>query len=369
MAPDVAPAADQPAIERLEDQPIALDPRRIEDEFARIWRETTGAGYDESSIRLRVLNLVAIGYGGGALDRFEDVMQQLPQRHPCRGILAVASDEHVRLHATIAAHCFRSDGGKRHVCSEEILLSGATAQERELASAVLALLVPELPVTAWLIGEPPPDSYLADEVLEAADQVLIDSAASASPGAAFQGMRRLRRRYGVRVGDLAWGRLATWRALAAQLFDGADGARELRQVASIEIAGGDGAASPEPLLLAGWLASRLDLTLADTRVDGGRLTAALYDGSRAVRIAIAPDAGGAVTALRIKTPDARFSVEHHAESGHMHLREDWDAGSSRRTVDAAPAGDGVVIAAALDGIADGPLLEAAAAAALALLGE
>ncbi len=366
MASDVDP----PAIERLENHPIALDPRQIEDEFARIWRETAGAGYDESSLRLRVLNLAAVAWNAEALRRFEDVMQELPQRHPCRGIFAVASADHARLDATIAAHCWRSSGGRRHVCSEEVLLAGAPMQERELASAVLALLVPELPVTAWFIGEPPANSYLAHEVVEAADQLLLDSADSADTGAAFQAMRRLRKQHNVRVSDLAWERLATWRALAAQLFDGADGARELARVTSIEVTGGGGAGTPEALLFAGWLASRLRLSLADTRKEGGRITATLYEGSRAVSVTIAPGSGSApLDSLRIRTPDAKFTLEHHADSGHMHLREDWDAGSTRRTVEAPVTTDAAVIATALDGIADGALLEAAVTAALDFLGE
>ncbi len=361
MAPDVAP------IERLEERPIGVDPATIEDEFARIWRETSGAGFDESSIRLRVLNLVGLGRSEGAVDRFEGVMSVLPQRHPCRGLLAISSAAYDRVEATISAHCWRSTGGRRHVCSEEVSLSGGPSRERELASAVLALLVPEVPVSAWFIDALEPDGYLASEVLEAADVVFFDSASSLEPGDAFAAALGVRSKHDVALADLAWGRLETWRDLTAQIFDGDDGPRELAQISSIEIRGGAGTTSAEPLLLASWLISRLDLALADVSRNGSALTATLYDGARGVQVRIVPGAL-ALDELRLRTPDAEFTVQCHASSGHMHVREEWDSGSARRTVLPRPADEASLIGVALDGVRGGAVYEATLRTALALLG-
>ena len=88
------------AIERLAERPIAVEPAAIEDEFTRIWRETSGAGHDESSVRLRVLNFVAIGRADAA-ERFDAVMQRLPRHHPCRALLATTADGLVVAHAGV----------------------------------------------------------------------------------------------------------------------------------------------------------------------------------------------------------------------------------------------------------------------------
>src|SRR6185295_6797924 len=88
MASDVTAAT---GIERVLEHPLAVEPRAIEDEFTRIWKETAGAGFDESSIRLRVLNFVGIGLNEDARERFDMVMEALPERHPCRGIMAMKS--------------------------------------------------------------------------------------------------------------------------------------------------------------------------------------------------------------------------------------------------------------------------------------
>jgi len=55
MASNVTP------IERLEDRPIGISPAAIEAEFTRLWRETAEPGLDDSSVRLRTMNFVAVG--------------------------------------------------------------------------------------------------------------------------------------------------------------------------------------------------------------------------------------------------------------------------------------------------------------------
>ena len=50
MASDVAP------IERVQERPIEVDAAKIERAFTEIWQETSVAGADESTIRLRVAN-------------------------------------------------------------------------------------------------------------------------------------------------------------------------------------------------------------------------------------------------------------------------------------------------------------------------
>ncbi len=361
MAPDVAP------IERLEEHPIAVDPAVIEEQFASVWRETAGAGFDESMIRLRVLNLVALAHTADDAARFDTVMDLLPQRHPCRGILVLTDSARTQVDATISAHCWRSAGGRRHVCSEEVLLYGGVAQEPELASAALALLVAELPVTTWMVGTPDDGGYLAREMLDASDGVVFDSARAASPEAGLRFAARMRKDHDVPCADLAWIRLAAWRSLVAQQFDDEDGPRELAQVTAIEITGGAGRHDPEPMLLAGWLVSRLDLALADLDLSDGRAEATLYAGTRGVRLTVDRGGEAAVQRVVIRTPDASFLVECHSESGHMHVREDWAIGSSHRIVEQQPPDDASAMASALDGQA-GPLYLDAVRAALGLLG-
>jgi glucose-6-phosphate dehydrogenase assembly protein OpcA len=344
VAPDVT------ALERLQQEGLEVDPRAIEAEFDRIWRETAGAGADQSSIRVRVLNLVAIATGEDGRRRFDDVMEELAERHPCRAILAATTDDgEPPLSATISAHCWRAAGAQTHVCSEEVELTGAAREGRRLASAALPLLVPDLPVVVWLMDEPAAHGEVAGWLIDAADAVILDSGRHGDPASALALALAWRRDHGVTSHDLAWGRLSAWRALIAQLFDGADGAREIDQLRDIEVRGGAGGWG-DALLLAGWLASRLGLALADTSRSEAARAASFYDGTRHVAMRIIDGAGATrVERVRIVTADAEFVVEHHGQSGHMHVRENWDSGSTRRTVEQEPLSEAAVIDRALDG--------------------
>jgi len=358
-------AQDVTAIERIAARPIGVEPAAIEDEFARIWRETAGDTYDASSIRLRVLNLVAIANAADAEARYERVMEAMPQRYPCRGILALLDPAAADVTASISAHCWSSSAGGRHVCSEEVLLRGGPAQGRAVASAVLALLVPEVPVDVWLIGPPELQGELLDEVLEAADRLLLDSAAAADASSAYRDALAIGSDRGLAVCDLAWHRLVAWRTLAAQLFDREGARQELTRLQSIEIAGGAGRLSSEALLLAGWFVSRLGLSPADVSVRGGGFAATLYDGTRGIRLAVSPG-DSAMRSVRIRTQNALFLVESHEANGHMHVREEWPDAAPHRTVAMRPVDDASVVVEALDDPDDASVFIDAMRAALTL---
>jgi glucose-6-phosphate dehydrogenase assembly protein OpcA len=365
-------AQDVTGIERIGGGPISVRPDAIEDEFNRIWTESARAGMDESSVRLRVLNFVGIGCTDeGALDRFERVMDALPAHHPCRGILAVTSPGAEGVEASIAAHCWISGGGSRHLCSEEVVLRAAPGQERALASAVLALLVPEVPVAGWVIGEPDLESGLVSEIIDAADRLFIDSSRAPDLVATLNAVLDIRQQHDVDVCDLAWSRLQTWRALVAQFFDHDDALRELARLQAIDIVSGSERPSAEAMLLAGWLVSRLGLLLADLSQHDAGVDATLYDATRGVRLSISCEGRRrpAVREVRIRTQGAAFLVQAHEESGHLHVREEWPENESRRTVAPRAEDDASVFAEVLDGGDDPGVFLDAARSALSLMGQ
>ena len=362
-------AQDVTGIERLEDRPIAISPAAIEQEFTRIWRETTSAGgADDSSVRLRVLNFVGVGPETWTVERFERVMESLPQRHPCRGVLAVTSPERQGLEASISAHCWRTSTGGRHVCSEEVVLKAGPADELALASTVLALLVPELPLSVWVIGPIELDSRLVSELIDGAETVFVDSSDAPDVASALRAALDAHRRHDVAICDLAWRRLEVWRSLVAQFFDGDDGQKRLSQLQGIQISGGAGLSS-EMLLMAGWFVSRLGLSLAELSRDGNTIGATLYDGTRGVTLNLsAGDQRRArLSEVKVRTSEAEFVVQTHPESSHMHVREEWPDDSVHRTVAQVPTDDASLFAEALDDASDLPIFLEAAQSAVSLL--
>ncbi len=357
-----------PSIERIGERPMKLEPRAIEAEFMRIWREIAGDDYDQSSVRLRVLNFVALSSDPAIESKFDDVMQMLVEHHPCRGVLAIAAPQYQQLEASISARCWRMSGGGRHVCSEEVLLTGPP-EDDTVVSAVRALLVPELPLALWLPGETDLGREFDDDIMDAADCVFFDSALPEKPADALRAVVR-GTRDGLEQCDLAWGRLALWRTLCAQFFDGDDGMAQVSQITSIDITGGGADATVEALLLSGWLISRLDFTIADVTASAGRVVATCYARSRGVTITARGEGtdAPAVASVTIKTGGAEFTARLHAESRHIHVGERWDGEPARRTVESMPDDDASLIAMALDDYVDPHVYGEAVKAALALLG-
>lgn len=356
-------------IEALAERPVSVDPANIEAEFDRIWRETSTQGLGESSVRLRVLNFIAIARNDADVARFESVMAVLPARHPARGMLAMVEPGRSGVEASISAHCWRSAGGSRHVCSEEVMLRGGPADERSLASSLLSLLVPDVPVFVWLFGRPGSEPRFAADVIAVADRVIVDSADDGDAPAMLQAVMHLHSVYRVGVIDLAWCRLAVWRSIIAAFFDGEEGVRELNAIESVEIVSGEPAPSAGALLLAGWLASRLGLTVAHAEFAAEGVEATLYMGSRGVRIVTRRERSRRpVHAVAIRTQSAMLDARFDEASGHIAVSETWDGRESREMVEPPPVDDASVISDALDD-PDVRIFTDALRSALGLLGD
>jgi len=366
MAQDVTPT-----LERLLDQFLPVEPGSIEAEFDRIWQDASSGSYDTSSVRLRVSNFIAWGGDaeGEAGERFEHVIGLLAQRHPCRAILAVTAADAGSLQSAISAHCWRTAVGGRHICSEEILLRGRPSGEREMASALLALLVPELPVHLWLIGDPDAKRRVPEELLDLADRLYVDSAAGAASGVALRAIAAALSDRGPAIIDLAWERTTAWRELAAQFFDGPRTSAELQRLTEIEIDGGAGGVSAAALLLAGWLAASLELSLASVEASNSLVRATFYDGTRGVQLQVAPSAAGMeIERVKLATGGAEFYIELHPASGHMHVRSDFAEEPVHRTVAPEPDDDASVLTAAVEDTSAPETYARALRAALELLG-
>lgn len=345
MAPDVSD------LEHVIKEPIRLSPGSIEPEFERIWRDAANAGLGESSIRLRVLNFVAIATNDDARRRYDDVMERLPQSHPCRAVLARTQPGDADVTSEISARCWLTGGRERHVCSEEVVLEAGEQRVRALTSAVLALIVPALPVALWLIEAGDVGHPLLREIASAADQVFVDSAGAADLSVAFGQICDAEQNQEFEVRDLAWERLIHLRSLIAQFFDGRDRLAELMRLRSINIVSGGAQPSSESLLLAGWLVSRLDLALADLDVDRTCVEATLYQGTRGVQLRLdaRPDTTRAVEEVRLETQHATFVIQQPDEGRHLLVCEEWEDGAStERAVEPGAVDDASLIAAALD---------------------
>jgi glucose-6-phosphate dehydrogenase assembly protein OpcA len=146
-----------------------------------------------------------------------------------------------------------------------------------------------------------------------ADRVVIDSASFDEPREDLLQLARLLEGGRLRLSDLNWGRLTSWRSLVAGFWDVADYRASLAQIerVSIEYDPPDRAhaqVAPKALLALGWLASCLGWEVADggSEVSEGGAHFRLRDGGRDVEAVLAAtgDAAGRdgwLTSLTITT--------------------------------------------------------------------
>ena len=248
----------------LQGEPLATDANRIEAMLAELWREQ-GRDSETGVVRAALWNVIVFTRDEAERRRATEIVAKVSAAVPQRSILISArmsgSDE---LETWISANCHLVGKG-RQMCSEQISIAAGGARVSHVASLVRALLLPDMPVALWWIGDPPGKRDVLD-VVRACDLLIFDSRtfsraeeldrASAMVAAAAAG-----------GDDLQWRRFEEWRLTTAAAFD-CSGIRERRNdIRSIRIRY---ASSAEPhwgesagaWLFAGWVTAQLRLAVA-----------------------------------------------------------------------------------------------------------
>jgi glucose-6-phosphate dehydrogenase assembly protein OpcA len=197
----------------------------------------------------RTLNLIVVPCSDRREKGVERALDRLGAHTPSRSLVL---REHgvKRLDARIVLEC-QSPTAAGHVglCHDRVLLSVDAARLEHSASLLAPLLVRDLPTVLWL---PEPMAEAPDPgLLERAQYVLVDSG---SGGPAELG-RMAELAAGIRVHDLAWGRLEYWRAAIAAAFDTPEHRRLLPALSTVELRCEERGLQAG-LLLAGWIAAR-----------------------------------------------------------------------------------------------------------------
>ena len=305
-----------------------------------MWAEMSapeeGEGQSAGVVRACVLNLIV--YAANAEERAEadELLETVVEQHPCRAIvIAAESDsEAARLDAYASTRCQISARGSKRICGEQITIEAAGAAVENVSTAVAPLLVPDVPVFLWWKDIPHGEDKLFERLTATADRVVIDSASFDHPHEDMLRLSRLLSEENLRLSDLNWGRLTSWRSLVASFWDVEDYRDSLSQIerVSIEYDPPDRShdeLAPKALLALGWIVSCLGWDLADAghALEGGRGRFLFRDrGGRGIEgLLLATDdvAGrdGWITSLTITTAagDEFYVVlhmnEHKLETG------------------------------------------------------
>ncbi len=240
----------------------------LERELTRL-RRIAGAHAKEQGrtvARAAVLNLVVYADREVHARRAASSTARLSDRHPSRAIIVFGDRVRDGADLAVELRCLAPrSSDEAQVCYEQILARVHGASDERVASVVIPLLVPDLPVFLWWTGTPPEDARRFDDLIAIADRLIVDSADFARPEHTLPLVADLAtthhgRRFGIT--DLNWTRLTPWRELIAAFFD-VDAWRPcLDTVIGVRVGFGvdaDGRVihPSQALLLVGWLASRL----------------------------------------------------------------------------------------------------------------
>ena len=248
----------------------AVDIGAIERELRQLWKENAAEAGGQAVTRALTLNLVARATDSATADLISAVVQQLTASHPNRTVLAVVqAAAEPQLEAYVQANCLLPSRGAPQVCGEQITIDARGAAVGQVASLVLPLLVPDLPVVLWLPGPAPLDDPLLGRLRGVLDRLIVDSRSFTDPAAgllqlaAFDGAEHSGPGNGPQppaLSDLAWTGLTPWRELTAQFFDTRPLLPHLHRIDRAEISYVPAGGKPNPLeglLIAGWLAACL----------------------------------------------------------------------------------------------------------------
>jgi glucose-6-phosphate dehydrogenase assembly protein OpcA len=309
----------------------------LERELARL-RRSSGAHAKEHGVpvaRASVLNLVVFATREIHARRAAATIDLLATRHPSRAIVIVA-DREPGGEAELEMHCHLSHpDGAQQVSYEQILIRARGAADRRLVSAVIPLLLPDLPVFLWWTETPPLDLPYFDELLGLADRLIVDSADFARPDRTLPRLHAVARsgdsRYGVT--DFNWTRITPWRELVMQFFDVPAWRPFLDTVTGIRVgfavdADGREIHPSQALLFIAWLASRLGWTAVESLAPseaGGLLFAMRRSDGQEIPVRVRPrfipglDEGD-LSGLRIQSEDggrhAEFVVKRSDTTTH-----------------------------------------------------
>ncbi|HVR40075.1 MAG TPA: glucose-6-phosphate dehydrogenase assembly protein OpcA [Thermoanaerobaculia bacterium] len=251
----------------VSDDEVRVDVASIEKQLSDLWRTEKQDG-DNAVTRAALWNVVAHTWDPRSQSHASETLSRASASVPQRTIVVRSMPEaENEIASWISANCHLIGGGKQ-MCSEEIAITAGGSRIHHVPPLVNALLIPDMPVAVWWVGDLPNEhEEYVESLLEPADRIIVDSSQFDRP-ADLALLRRIGSRTTTVPADLTWVRLEEWRAATASIFDPPRMRARLRTIRKVRVvSGGELRAfgdSVEALLFAAWLSAQLEHRVDDS---------------------------------------------------------------------------------------------------------
>jgi len=244
-----------------------VDVAQIERSLADLWRNERDG--DNAVTRAALWNVVAHTSSSEHHAQATEVLGRVSAAVPQRSIVIHAdAAAPPAMSSWISANCHLVGGGKQ-MCSEEIAIVAGGDRIHRVPPLVSALLLPDMPVAVWWMGDLPNEhEEYVETLLEPADRLIVDSSCFDSPRD-LELVSRVAARTTTIPADLNWVRLEEWRAATASVFDPPHMRGRLSTMRRVRVVAGAKEENffgdaIESLLYAGWLMAQAGEAAAES---------------------------------------------------------------------------------------------------------
>jgi glucose-6-phosphate dehydrogenase assembly protein OpcA len=247
-----------------------VDPNNIGQTIKELWHEIAEerrggnrqmrAIADMASMHTQTINLIVVTEAERDFKEITQLVTNLPDITPSR-IVLLGTRRDWQQSLEVGVDVEERPNQPPHAPTRIEVVS-VRGRGESLASVATPLLMPELPDFVWCMAPEFAANPVLTELADQADRIVVDSATVTDPAAAFDYLIHLFEIGGpdLRVSDMAWTRLHSWRQMVAQFFDQENLLPSLFEVEEVVIectrrdyTQRSGVSSG--LLTAGWLAS------------------------------------------------------------------------------------------------------------------
>lgn len=215
-----------------------LSPDRILRELADLWTATGRDGHADTGagvLRACAMTLIVLADDTDDLAALGETLAALMPEHPARTIVVrVCGVTNGPVAERVYAQCWTPFGERRQICCERIEIAAPDPSLNGLASLLLPIVAPDLPVILWLRCMRLFNAPELRSLTAMANKVIVDSMALPDAEAALPKLAEIVHG-GVLLGDLSWTQLTRWREMLSRLFENRQYQERLPAISAVRV--------------------------------------------------------------------------------------------------------------------------------------